>query len=505
VSLLLARMLLAGVFLIAGLAKLADRDGVRRMVVEFGSPVSLAAPLAWALICAELGAAVELLLGPSARVGGLAALALLIGFAAAVTISVTRGRRPECHCFGRQHSSEAGWSTVARNMLLAIVAGFVAADGRIPLAFAALSLIAVAAWVVLELREHRDLQPGALAPALSLADQLGRTWALESLLAAGRPLLLVFSDRACGACQELMPEVARWEERLGGDLTIAVVSNGSRGDHLRAAAEHRLSKLLVDEQRSAAGAYGISATPSAVVVDAERRIAAAPAVGADEITALVERITARGGDPAFGRRALLARAAMGVATVTVVPLITSAAATARNLKRVARPKRLKIDGAWVCDQRFALCTTAACKPSKTNPNISVCKCKVTTDYSVGFKSCKQRAPRGRHLHSNFSLLEVTNRTRVLTCKDKGLWVQCLDVVCEVDRNDHKHAFCQCANMRTKNFATFGGNCDTRTCKSTIWSATTTPYPGGAQLEKGLRRLGIPFKLPKSCPTPGIKQ
>jgi hypothetical protein len=34
----------------------------------------------------------------------------------------------------------------------------------------------------------------------------------------------------------------------------------------------------------------------------------------------------------------------------------------------------------------------------------------------------------------------------------------------------------------------------------IWSATTAPFPGGAQYEKGLKRLGIPVTVPKSCPT-----
>lgn len=506
VSVLLVRLVLAGVFLLAGIAKLADRDGVRRMVVEFGSPARLAAPLAWALICTELGASVALLVGRVARVGGLAALVLLIGFAAAVAISVTRGRRPECRCFGRLHATEVGWVTVARNGLLATGAAFVVADGRFAAALAVLAATAAGAWARLAVRETRQLRTGVLAPALSLADLDGRTWTLGSLLSGGRPLLLVFSDPACGACQELLPELARRQREHGdGGLTVAVVSAGTREDHLRTAGEHGSSRLLVDEERHTAAAYGISATPSAILIDAERRIAAVPAVGAEEIAALVERITARDGDPALGRRALLARAAMGVAAVTVVPFISSAAATARTVRRVVRPTQLKIDGAWLCDQRFALCTTAACKPSKTNPKISVCRCKVTSDYSVGFKSCKQRAPKGRQLHSNFSLLEVTNRTRVLTCEEKGLWVQCLDVVCTVDRNDPRHASCQCVNMRTTNFATFGGNCDTRTCKSTIWSATTTPYPGGAQLEKGLRRLGIPFKLPKGCPTPSTKR
>jgi hypothetical protein len=91
----------------------------------------------------------------------------------------------------------------------------------------------------------------------------------------------------------------------------------------------------------------------------------------------------------------------------------------------------------------------------------------------------------------------------MKCSERGLWVQCLDVVCQVDSHNPKQASCQCVNQRTKNFYTFGGDCRTETCNTVIWSATTAPFPGGAQLEKGLKRLGIPFKVPKGCPAPKI--
>jgi uncharacterized membrane protein YphA (DoxX/SURF4 family)/peroxiredoxin len=505
VIVLWVRLLLAGVFVVAGISKLVDRGGVRGMLLEFGSPARFVTPVAWVLVSCELGVGAALLFGRSARIGGSAALVLLIAFAAAVGIAVSRGRRPECRWFGRLRASEVGWSTVARNALLATGAAFVVADGHDVVIDAALAVLAGGLWIALALSESRPTRAGAGAPELSLVDGAGQTWSLGSLLGEVSPLLLVFSNPQCGACQELMPALVRWQRDHLDGVNVVVVSAGAREDQRDLAAEQRVGTVLFDEQDSTTVAYGIAATPTAVLVDAERRVAAAPAVGADQITQLLTRTIAEREEVGFQRRALLARAALAVASVTLVPLVESAVATAASVKHKVRPKALKVDGAWLCDQRFALCTTASCEPSKTNPNISVCRCKVTSDYSVGFKSCEQRKPTGRQLHSNFSLLEVTDRTRVLTCKDKGLWVQCLDVVCELDRNDPKHADCQCVNMRTKNFVTFGGNCDTRTCKTTIWSATSTPYPGGAQLEKGLKRLGIPFKVPKSCPTPSNKQ
>jgi uncharacterized membrane protein YphA (DoxX/SURF4 family) len=56
-ALLAARLLLAVVFGVAGLAKLADRSGSRQAVIDFGVPPSLATPFATLLPMAELAVA----------------------------------------------------------------------------------------------------------------------------------------------------------------------------------------------------------------------------------------------------------------------------------------------------------------------------------------------------------------------------------------------------------------------------------------------------------------
>jgi len=492
-----ARILLATVFAVAAMAKLRDYSGVRRMVAGFGLPPWLTAPVAGALICCELGVAAAVAVSPSAQAGGLAGVVLLAGFSAVISWNAARGRHPACHCFGRLASAEVGWPTVARNALLAAIAGCVATDGRLLPALAAVAALGGCARLVLRPRSPRPLRAGSPAPAFCLADQSGRKWTLESLLAPGRPLLLVFSDPACGACRPLMPQVARWQEDLVDELTVAVVSAGPPAGHRAAAREYPLRGLLADEDRTVIADYHVSATPSAVVVGPGQIITAGPVAGADEIAGLLARATAPVQATALGRRALLRHVAHGAVALTL-PLLASACASAR---RAVRPRQLKIEGAWLCDQRYALCTSAACEPSATSPGTSVCTCKVTDGYSVGFKSCQQRAPAGRRLHSNFSLQSVTSSTRVMTCTERGRWVQCLDVICEVDPADPGRALCQCVNMKTGNFLTFGGDCDTRNCTSVIWSATTEPFPGGAQYEKGLKQLGIPYQVPKACSTP----
>src|SRR5436309_13711819 len=95
-----ARMLLAVVFVVAGLAKLADRAGARQALRDFGVPTALATPLGLALPLAELAVALALLLAATAWWGALGALGLLGLFCLAIGGNLARGRHPDCRCFG---------------------------------------------------------------------------------------------------------------------------------------------------------------------------------------------------------------------------------------------------------------------------------------------------------------------------------------------------------------------------------------------------------------------
>src|SRR5215210_6945451 len=122
IVILFARLLLAAVFVVAGVAKLADREGSRRAVADFGVPPPLAAPLGILLPLAELAVAAALIPTSTAFWGAVGALVLLLLFVAGIGANLARGRRPDCHCFGQLHSSPAGWSTLARNGVLAAIA-----------------------------------------------------------------------------------------------------------------------------------------------------------------------------------------------------------------------------------------------------------------------------------------------------------------------------------------------------------------------------------------------
>ena len=73
----------------------------------------------------ELVVAVALVPAATARPAALAALALLGLFAVQIVRALSRGVKPECHCFGRLQSSPASGSVVMRECLLGGLAGSV--------------------------------------------------------------------------------------------------------------------------------------------------------------------------------------------------------------------------------------------------------------------------------------------------------------------------------------------------------------------------------------------
>ena len=77
-------------------------------------------PAAFAVIAAELAAAVLLIIPRTARLGALVSAALLFGFAAYALyyVYVLHGEPLECGCFGRLIASQLGVSTALRNLAL---------------------------------------------------------------------------------------------------------------------------------------------------------------------------------------------------------------------------------------------------------------------------------------------------------------------------------------------------------------------------------------------------
>jgi methylamine dehydrogenase accessory protein MauD len=342
-AVLFARLLLAAVFVVAGVAKLADREGSRRAIADFGVSAALSAPLGFLLPLAELAVAAALIPTATAFWGGLGALALLLLFVVGIGANLARGHKPDCHCFGQLHSAPAGWSTLARNGVLAAVAGFVVLRGfggdvgpSVVGWIGALStagLLVVAGGIVvlallaaqwlflfgllrqngrllarLEAVEERlaaaglapapsengarqaaGLPVGEPAPGFGLMDLHGEEVALDRLRARGKPVVLLFTDPSCGPCAELLPEVRSWQQEYAEKLTVSIVGRGSVEENSAEVSEHGVENVLLQEDWEVADAYEVDATPSAVVISPEGTIGSSLARGPAEVRELVAR------------------------------------------------------------------------------------------------------------------------------------------------------------------------------------------------------------------------
>jgi len=140
--------------------------------------------------------------------------------------------------------------------------------------------------------EIEGLPIGSPAPEFSLSRLSGKTESLESLRAAGRPILLIFSDPTCLPCNALMPEVNTWghEQR---DLLIAVISRGSMEDNRQKFSQYSAVQVLIQQGSEVSARYQVPGTPSALLVQPDGTIGSGLATGADNIRALVQRARRR--------------------------------------------------------------------------------------------------------------------------------------------------------------------------------------------------------------------
>jgi peroxiredoxin/uncharacterized membrane protein YphA (DoxX/SURF4 family) len=345
-TLLIARLLLCVVFLVAGLAKLADLTGSQQAMRDFGVPSKLARPFGVLLPLAELTCAVALLPLDSAWWAALGTLALLLLFVAGIGYNLARGEHPDCHCFGQLHSAPAGWPTLIRNLGLSAIAGLVVVFGRgapglglfnwlmaLPIiqrievvgGLVVVALLIGAGWLLFQLMAQqgrlllriealeeelaatgkaqepaaterpapaavRGLPVGTPAPAFTLPTIAGETIALAALRALGKPMVLIFSDPGCGPCNALLPEIGSWQREYASKAVVALISRGTAEANRAKASEHGLRHVLLQQDREVAQAYQAHGTPSAVLIRRDGTIGSPLAQGADAIHTLMASI-----------------------------------------------------------------------------------------------------------------------------------------------------------------------------------------------------------------------
>jgi hypothetical protein len=142
---------------------------------------------------------------------------------------------------------------------------------------------------------------------------------------------------------------------------------------------------------------------------------------------------------------------------------------------------------YICSQPYALCTTAPCIPVPGSKDQSICSCVVKDGPSLGQTPCENRKPlineKGQHvLTSNFSF-ENAATNKILTCTGNLPWTDCLDKPCIIDPQNSNQATCMCDIKYTSSFITFGGQCNTASCSTTLYSGATTDM-----LDQGTKAL-----------------
>jgi hypothetical protein len=323
---LCTRLGLAVVFALAGAAKLADLAGSRQAVRGFGVSAALAGIVGTLLPLAELAVAGSLIVSASARWGAFGALVLLGAFVVGIAAALGKGNAPDCHCFGQLHSAPVGWSTLARNLVVAAAAVVVLLAGpglsvgawlgplshqqAWVLAGALVGLVLAGqtglVWVLLRrhgavLSRLRELEAGATtgasalmigdpAPPFDLPGLAGERVSLVGLLSAGRGALLVFTDPRCGPCQALLPQLAAWQDAYADGVTVALISRGSAAENLFVRDEHGLRHVARQAEHQTDTRYGVLGTPSAILIGADGRVLAPLVTGADQIADLAQRL-----------------------------------------------------------------------------------------------------------------------------------------------------------------------------------------------------------------------
>jgi thiol-disulfide isomerase/thioredoxin len=324
-----ARLVVAAVLVAAAVAKAVDLDEFARANRSLGVPERTIPAVRVGIPALEVVLAVGLLLTPTASLAAIGAVALFLAFTALLVWNLTQGRRPSCNCFGSTSDEPISWWTVGRNAVLAVL-GVVAAlgsqglpewigeltdEGGASTAAAVLAgtlvVVAAAAAAVVrtDWRTRRPAETGS-APTSASGLAVGEdvSGELETLrrvtgLSGQLPVLVVRTDPACGPCRALLPRLLSWQSAYAGLLEIAVLTGdvADDGDH------HRSVEHLQTGGEDLARRLGLAVTPSAVLVDANGRIASEVVAGGIEIGRLVgEAMRDRDdgrllqGDPASG-------------------------------------------------------------------------------------------------------------------------------------------------------------------------------------------------------------
>jgi len=124
---LAVRLTAAGIWLFAGITKLADLDGFRAQVDAYQVlPHSLVSPFSYGLPLVEIAIGAYLLVGAMVRPTAILACVLMVIFIVAEAQAWARGLSIDCGCFGTTVQTQVGATTILRDLALGVPSALMA-------------------------------------------------------------------------------------------------------------------------------------------------------------------------------------------------------------------------------------------------------------------------------------------------------------------------------------------------------------------------------------------
>jgi thiol-disulfide isomerase/thioredoxin len=127
---------------------------------------------------------------------------------------------------------------------------------------------------------------GSEAPHFDLPSMAGKGPSLSVLALRGRMTVVVFWSPSCVFCKELAPDLVRWEaEQIAqAGPRLVVISDG-----IPTPEDTPFSLVGLDSGDLLRRAYSVTGTPTAVLLDADGRIASPVALGPQEVLDLCRK------------------------------------------------------------------------------------------------------------------------------------------------------------------------------------------------------------------------
>ncbi len=340
--LFILRIVLAGIFFLAGIGKLLDLKGSEKAIKGFGVPEDLAKPFSVLLPVAEIVFAVLLLFVGTSWFGAIGASLLLLIFISGMLWQMKQGNAPDCHCFGQIHSEPVGKKSLLRNVIFAVLALVLVVNGQenqglqlsqlansysevmqivfglIIIGFLFILLLYLKNIMekqtqilrrleVIEListdgiQQNREnignpnegLPIGSPIPNFIMPTADGLVVSKEDILKRGKPILFFNVSPTCNPCQALLPAIEKWEKELSDKINFVFISNGTAKENLDKFKSENEREIFIQDDRELAELMEIRWTPTALFVNSNGMIASHPAAGDTAIRELIDEIKSK--------------------------------------------------------------------------------------------------------------------------------------------------------------------------------------------------------------------